>query len=289
MSMKWTIRIVVGALVVLILGAVVGLLVIDSVTRSAIEQNAGTALDVNTSLERAGVKVFGGRLDLDQLDVSNPQGFAETPRFLRLGRASTDLSLLDLPRKRIELDQLLLEDIDVYLERSEGRANYRVILDNLKQFQSQGDPDAGKELLIHEVILRNTTVSVRLLPVGGEATRMEFTVPEIRLENVGTGEDSISTSELVGVITTALFAGIFKQGADILPDDMLEDLGKGIAAIGDLGAVGINIAGESFEGATQLIGDVADELGGVGEDILRGAGDALKGVGNLLGQPDEDD
>jgi len=285
--MKWTIRIVAGVVVVLIVAAVVFIFIVDGVTRSTIERNAETALKVDTRLDRASVKLLGGRLNLDDLDVENPEDFDETPRFLRLGQATTDLSLFDLPRKRIELEQLLLEDIDIYLERTEGRANYRVILDNLHEFQQQGDPDRKKELFIHEVILRDITVSVRLFPLGGEATRMELTIPEIIIEDVGSGDDAVSPSELVGVITTSLLAGIFKQGANVLPEEMLEELGKGVAALGEFGRHTLNIAGDVFEGAGELIGTVAEELGAVGEEIIEGAGDALRGIGDLFRRDDE--
>lgn len=285
--MKWIVRIVAGVLIVLIVTVVVFILVVDGVTRSAIERNAAIALDVNTTLDRAGVKILGGRLDLQQLDVSNPVGFDETPRFLRLGSATTDLSLFDLPRERIELDRLTLEDIEVYLERKAGRANYRVILDNLKRFQEQSDPDRAKELFVHEVVMRDITVHVRLLPIGGDVTRMELTIPEIVIENVGTGDDTVSTSELVGIITASLFAAIFRQGAGILPDDMLEELGKGVAALGELGHFGLTIAGETFGGAIELISTVAEGLGELGEGIIEGVGGALRGVGELFRREDD--
>jgi hypothetical protein len=286
--MKWFIRVTAGLFIVVIVAIVALILVLDGVTRYAVEQSAGVALKVPTRLDGAAIRILGTRFELHELDVANPEGFDETPRFLRLGHAKTDLSLFDLPREHIELDQLVIEDIDVYLERKEGCANYRVILENLKEFQQQRDPAAQRELAVREVILRDITVSVRIFPIGGEATRMELKIPEMKLDNVGTGDNGVSTAQLVGIVTTSLFAGIFRQGAGILPDDMLQELGKGVAALGQLGHFGLTIAGETFSGAVQLIGVVAEGIGSVGEEILQGVGGSLEGIGELFRRRDVD-
>lgn len=286
---KWAVRLVAGAAIVLLVAVVVIVLILDGATRSAIERNATDALDVRTTLDGANVKLLGRRLDLHQLEVSSPEGFDETPRFVRLGHATTDLSLFDLPRERIELQQLLLEDVEVHLDRSGGRANYNVILENLKAFQDRGESDREKELFIHEVVLRDITVHVRVLPIGGDLTRLELSIPEIVIEDVGSGEDGVSTAKLVGVITTALLAGIFQQGADILPEDILKELGQGVAAVGELGQFGMTVAGETFQNAAGLIGAVAENLGSIGEEVIDGIGESLRGVGELFGGDRDDE
>ena len=264
--MKWLLRIIIGIVAALLIAGIIGFFFIDSLARSAIESHSGRALDVQTTLERASIKFVDGRIDLYNFDIGNPEGFDETPRFMLLGHGRVDMSFLDLPRRNVEIERIVLEGIEVHLEHTGLDSNHGTILDNLKTFQGEHDPDPYRKYLVREVVLRDITVNVSVFLVGGEATRVDLEIPEIVLQDVGTGDNALSIGEIVDVVTTSLLAAILHQGADVLPNAVLEGLGAGLKAVGDTGRFGMTIAGEAFTGIGELLDSVLEGLGDVFRD-----------------------
>jgi hypothetical protein len=285
-------------LVILIIGIGIGALFmyIDSLARHGIERGATYALDVPTTLNSADVGVLGGTFEMSGLNVANPQGFS-SPHFLDLGSGKVGVTLASLREDVVELPELTLSDIDVHLERSEGKANYNVILESLKRFESgtpkepNPDKEPGKEFVIRTVTINNINAHVQLLPIGGEATKVEVNVPEIILTDVGQG--GVPMSQLVNVLTQAILESIVKMGGGVIPADLLNDLQGQLGSLAGLGDVGVQIHNNSGE-VVGRFGDLGKNLTGAAEDTIKkgeealdeakkDAEDALKGVKNLLG------
>jgi hypothetical protein len=264
--MKWLFRIILGLVAVLLIAGIIGFFFIDTLARSAIEFHSGRALDVGTTLDRASIKFVDGRIDLYDFDIANPEGFDATPRFILLRHGRVDMSFLDLPRRNVEIERIVLEGIEVNLEHTGLDSNHGTILDNLKTFQGEHDPDPYRKYLVREVVLRDITVNVSVILVGGEATRVDLEIPEIVLRDVGTDDNGLSIGGIIDVVTTSLLAAILHQGADVLPNAVLEGLGTGLNAIGDAGSFGMTIAGEAFTGIGELLDSVLEGLGDVFRD-----------------------
>lgn len=292
------IGILLAIIVVLVLGVIgVGFYYIDSLAKAGIERGATYALDVPTTLDSADVQVFAGKFSMAGLNVANPQGFS-SPHFLALGDGGVAVSLGTLNSKTVVLPELNLSDIDVNLQKAGGKANYQVILDNLKRLESGGKPKepkagsgGGKDFVIKKVEIKNITAHVDLLPVGGDATKVDVTVPEILLTDVGQG--GVPMSQLVNVLTQAILTAIVKNGAGLIPGDILGDLQGQLSqlnALGDVGVQVLNNAGEivgSFgknaEELTKNAGDIGKKAEEAVDDIKKGAEDAAEGIKGLLG------
>jgi hypothetical protein len=227
------------------------------------------------------------------LDVANPEGFS-SPHFLTLGNGGVAVSLGTLNSKTVELPELNLTDIDVNLQKSGGKANYKVILDNLKRLESGGKPKqpkagsgGGKDFVIKKVEIRNITAHVDLLPIGGEASKVDVTVPEIVLTDVGEG--GVPMSQLVNVLTQAILTAIVKTGGGLIPGDILGDLQGQLGQLSGLGDVGVKVldnAGqvvEQFGKSAEGLEDAAKKAGEAVEGAKKGAEDAIEGVKGLLG------
>ncbi len=251
---------VIGALVVM---AVVIVIAIDGITERLIESHVGDSLGVTTTLDNTSVQLIDGRLDLYQLDIANPEGFESTPWFLRLKEGKGELSFVDLLHKVVEVERITLEGIEINLEHKGVSSNYGTILDNIKAFQERSDPESRRKFIIHEVVLRDITVNVSYFPIGGDATRTDLHIPEIILNEVGTSEDGISNAEIAGVLTTALLAAILHEGPKVLPDAILDGLGNGLGALGNIAQYSISIASQGFDNVGELLGSVMESIGGV--------------------------
>ena len=292
---------ILAALIALVLLAALALFMyIDHVAKAGIERGATYALGVQTTVGGADVGVFSGKFGMSGLNVSNPQGF-ETPHFLLLNDGQVAVSLATLRQDTVEMPTLHLTGLDMNLEKKEGKSNYDVILDNLKRLESGEKPKdktgKGKDFVIREILIRDVNVQVDVLPLGGELSRVKVPIDEIRLTDVGTGEQNgLKFTELADVILKAVFAAIIENGPD-LPGEVLGELENGLASLRSLSDMGIDAA-TVIDGQVQelagTIGKTAEELGkglegaaGGLEDLGKQADEGLKGLGDLLGG-DED-
>ncbi|MHC4108001.1 MAG: hypothetical protein ACYSTY_07940 [Planctomycetota bacterium] len=288
--MKRQILRIAGVLLVLLIAAVVTVvLYLDAIAKGAIEAGATYALGVQTTLQDADVRLLLGRLSIAGLDVENPEGF-ERDHFLRLDQGRVAVQLGSLRQETVDLPHLRLNGVDLNLERRNDKANYNVILGNLKKVESAREEPAdkpaekkpGKKFVIEEVTVTDIHVGVDLLPFGGELTRLDVPIDEIRLQNVGSG-GGVPMDQLTGIVIKAIFAALMSE-AGSLPADLVKDLGNALAGLEQLGDLGISLATGSGDLITGIGAGTVDTVGGVGEGVLEGVGGAVEEVGKGVGE-----
>ena len=273
--MKKLIKMVAVLLILLVLATVAVALYIDTIAKTAIERGATYALGVETTLGSADVGLWSGTFSMGDMTIANPAGF-ESPYFTHLGQGDVKVAIKTLLQETVELPTLTLTNLDMHLEKKQGKANYDVILENLKRFESQEnaqDDAGGKKFIIEEVLIKNIMVHVQLLPLGGDLTKLDVPIDEVRLHDVGSGTDgSVLMSELTSVIIKAVLAAIVQKGGGLIPSDILGDLGQGL---GSLAEMGVDVA--------TGLGDRIKDAGGGLDEVTEGLGDAIKSIGDGLG------
>lgn len=287
--------ILVVAVVLLALGA------IDSITKTAVERGGTYALGVPTTLEKADVKLTKGSLELASLNVANPEGFT-TPHFMALSSGLADADVQSIMSDRMRIEEIVLDGLDINLEKSASGSNYGKILENLEKL-SPKDPDAqpkqdpekkGPALVIDRLVIRNVAVHADVVPLPGvssEATRVNVNLSEIVLTEIGDGAKPMEIAEVVAVVVQAVMQAVVEAAGDQLPGEILNGLESSLAGLGDLSDLGIGVAAKFGDQAVEIIGDLgkeaekalegaADEVGGAVDDIKDEIG---KGIGGLLG------
>lgn len=251
-------------LVVLVAAAGVGIVYyVDSIAKEAVERGGTYALGVPTKLGDADVGLLSGGFDMKKLDVSNPQGY-KSASFLSMGEGGVRVSLSTLRQPIVEVPRLALSDIQINLEKSGDKANYQVILDNLKKLES-GQPQQqpkgdGKKYVINEVEIKNVKVHVDLLPAGGALTQVDIALDEVRLKDVGTAGKGVPLSDLASIIVKALMSAIASKGQGIIPGELLGDLQGKLAQLQNLDQLGVKLSAQLNEQATKVIGDVQKDV-----------------------------
>lgn len=302
----------VGVAFILLIAVVVFIFVaIDQIAKQGVERGATYALDVPTTLDTADINILGGEVGFTGLTIANPEGY-DTPHFLALGSAEAAVDLGTLQNDTVEMQALIIDGIDIYLDKEDGKANYDVILENLKRFESAdtgegegddappADPDAPtKKFVIRTVEIRNVTAHVEFLPFGGgDIVRPTVTVPEIILQDVGE-TDPVTIAKLTNILIKSIFASVISVGSDVLPAGLVNGLNAGLGGLTDLASSGIGIGVDMGEGVINVVGDVGGlAAGAVGDvtgaatdavgDVGEGAVDAVRGVGGLLGLGNND-
>ena len=278
--MKKLIKLVVVLLLLLVVLLVAAFFYIDTIAKTAIERGSTYALGVPTTLKSADIKVFSGQFGMAGLNVSNPQGF-KTSHFMTLGNGGVAVSLPSLREEVITLPYLKLDAIDLNLEKTDGKSNYQVILDNLKKLEGESkEPtpkkeEEGKRFIVKEVSITNVKVHVNQ---GGLIQNIEIPIDEIKLKDVGSESGKgVLLKDLAGVIVQAVFAAAVQVGGNLIPTEMLGELKGGLEQLDSLEKLAdIESLGKNLENISAPLKDIGDKLK---ED----PGKAIKDLGGLLG------
>jgi hypothetical protein len=275
-------RVALVVLAGLLLLGVAAWLFAGKLAKSAVERAGTHALGVRTELGSLHVGLFAGELDLSDLSIENPEGFEE-PHFLELDEGRFEVALGTLTEQRIEAPLLELSGLELALEKREGRTNYGVILERLKQISGGKAPEAppedegGKTFIVHEVVIRDITARVDLLAVGGDLSEVVVTLPELRFHELGEGGAPLSA--IVAEVVRAVLAAVVEAGAGRIPEAVLDELEGGLAQIREgldelgtragqvLDEIGV---GEGLEKASGAVEDALEEAGGVLDEVFGG-------------------
>jgi hypothetical protein len=272
--MKLVLRILIGVGVVFLLLALGAVFLIDSLAVQAVERGGSYALGVPTGLDSADIGLFSGEFSLAGLSVANPPGY-ERPEFLTLREARLEVATGSVLSERIRVPLLELSGIALDLEKNAQGTNYGAILDNLGRFESGNATPAeeeaaggGKSFVLERLVVRDVTARIDLLPMGGEATEITLSIPEIVLENFG---QELSLAEICSLVVKTILSASLKAGAGVLPADFLEDLGGRLKGLEALPGKVVQQVGGAIDQATR-------ELSGEAGKALQGAGEKLKGL-----------
>lgn len=267
--MKSWLKVVLGVIVALVLVAIAAFIYADSIAKRAVERTTGQTLGVETSLDGISLAIFGGEAELKGFEAENPSGAGfKAEHFLTIREGDVRVTLGSLLGDKVVVPKVELKGLDVILEKSGGENNYDVILANMKK-QDQQDPDAqaGKKYVINELIISDIKVHADMLPIGGELTRVNLDIPEIRLKDVGSDSDNgVVMQEVTNVVLKAIFAAIVKEGGGVVPPDITLAIGKNLQGMESLSKFGVGDIGELGE----RLNETTKEVGKIGE--------ALKGV-----------
>jgi uncharacterized protein involved in outer membrane biogenesis len=304
--MKLIKRLILVAVLLVILVAVALFYYIDSIAKSGIEKGATYALGVDTKLDNVSIGLFSGKFGMDKLHVTNPSGFS-SPHFFALGKAELAVSLGSLMGDKVHVPRIAFKDIDLHLDKANGKANYDVIMENLKKLESKSDDTVkdesgtGKRFVIDVIEIENVAVHVNLLPELGQLTKLDISIPSLTLKNIGSDSDKGALmADVTDVVIKAIMKAVIAKGG--LPADMLGDLQGRLAQLQNIDKVGIQMADKVINDVTgKVTGEIEKVTKDLGKDLLKDAGkdmakdltkdltkDLGKGVGDLFGKDKKD-
>jgi hypothetical protein len=260
--MKLVKRALLAVLLLACAGLAAGWFFLDPLVGSAIEKGSTYATGVETRVGGVDASFFSGRFGIRDLSLANPPGFRPEP-FVRLASARATWQSGSILSDTIQMDELLLDGVELNLERVGSGTNYGKILANLEKLSSgdKGNTAAsqgGRQLAIRKIEIRNVRAGLRLSGVPLASGSMEVEAPSIVIDDF---RSDGSTTEIVARLTRAVLQAILENvlsaGKDIFPADLAKDLGRGLAGL---------------KGA----------VGGGAKDVLHGLEGALKGAGGIL-------
>jgi len=232
----------------------------------AIETAGTKSLGVGVSVDDVDLSLVRGRLKLKDLVVRNPRGYKHD-NLLELPKGMVEVNLKSLLSDTVRIKQLTLDGAVVVLEQKDLlRNNVKDILKAIPRPPATAEEVEGKKLHIDKLVISNTTVKVKLLPLPGKADTIPLKLSTIRMTDLGT-DNKLSMATLMGKILQAIAGGITEEGKDLLPNELIGGLsgilGKTLGLGEDLLKGGSDAGKKILEGV---------------QDMGKGLGEGLKGL-----------
>lgn len=270
MKKSKVLRISLIVLIVLVVLVAAVWLAIDSIAKTGVERGAQYALQTPTELDSMNVSLLRGQVVMNGLTIRNPEGF-KSDHLMQSGTFDVEVAPGSLLSDTIEVKHFELDGLDLIIERQLTGTNVSKILDNLKRFGKEDQPDEpaedepaeGKQIRVDRIVVRNVAAHFVLTATADKAPPVTVKVPELVIEDIGSGDSgAVTVAELVAKVVPAILAGVLKEAKGVVPDDMLGNLDTQVAE-----------TAKAVRGSV----DVLIEKGG------EGVGKAVEKVGELLG------
>lgn len=297
-KIKTLARVVFGILFLIVVMVVIMLSMIDSIAKSAVEEGASYALQVDTRLDKMNVRLLNGQITMNGLHISNPEGFT-TSHLMRSGRFDLTVRPGSLLSDTVEVSRFEIDGLDLNIEQKLTSSNIGKILDNLKRF-NRGKKDIkkegeGKKIKADMIVIKNVVahfhLPMNLLPSGPVTVK----VPEIKLENVSSDNaEGVIISELVARIIPAILVAVIEQSSGVVPADFLKGLDTQVTEVAKAVGTQVDAIQKQLEQQIKKIGEKgekaikeqSEKVVEQGQKALEEAGDAVM---QLLGGKKKND
>ena len=269
-AMKWIKRILL--VVVLLIVAAVGIAYVslNSILCSVIQRQATASLGVDTTLDSAHLSILGGKVDLENLQVSSPPNFS-APKIFTLGGIAVAVHYGQLTGEPIHIQQIVIDHPVLVVEQSKLQLN----LDALMHQEPQAPKTSGGQetqpikLVIDELDLNDAQVT--FMPgIPGLAQSIQVPIASLSLKNIGNSggnQDGVAVKEVILETSTAL-AGKAVADSNLSPPVKLV-LSQELAAMSTQLNSGFDAQFQNLAGT--MTKQLAPKLQGTIDQLLSGA------------------
>lgn len=244
-----------AAIVVLALAAVVlTSLYLDSGIKRGVETFGPRLTKTPVKIEGVNLSLLSGSGSVKGFELGNPEGF-KSPTAIKVGQAKLGVRPSTLLADKIVVNTIQLEAPEITFETDLRGNNLSKILANLEESTggpsettpAETEPAASTKLQVNEFLITGGKIHVSLTALGGKGATVPL--PEIRLNDLGTGPDGITAAELTKKVLQVVLNESVKTASATA-----SDLAKNIAA---------DVTGQAQSAATQAVGKVTERLGGL--------------------------
>jgi hypothetical protein len=242
------------ALVVLVILAVVAVgLLLDKAIKTGVETVGPKVTKVDIKLDSVGLSLLSGGGSIKGLVVGNPTGY-KTASAINVGEASLSLVPKSLLADKIIVKSIKIQGPEITYETNLKESNLSKIVANMQEVTGGGQKEPtkpqqpapskegkpGKKLQVDEVVITGGKIHVAVTALaGGSAT---VPLPDIHLQDLGTGPDGITPEDLTVKILGAIEQGTVKAAAGAVAD-----IAKGAVYIAK------DVAGNASSNAVQSV------------------------------------
>lgn len=194
---------------------------LDSAIKKGVETLGPKVAQVEVKLDSASLSILSGSGKIRGLMVGNPEGF-RTRSAVHIGSASLAVQIGSIFSPKVVVRSVHVQQPEITLEASFHGSNLSKILKNLKSSSGAegkpvtGDGKPGKKLEVDEVVIAGGKVRVSFVGLAGKTA--DVPLPEIRLKDLGTGPEGITTAELADKVLSAMLDKSIEVSAGAVAD-----------------------------------------------------------------------
>ena len=246
----------IGAAVLLII--VIALVVfINAIAKTAIQEGATYALGVSTKVEGVDLSFLGGSAEIKGLKIANPEGFGDG-NFLDLGRAYVSLSPGSVLTDTIVVRDIVVESPVLRIRQKGLKTNVSAILENINKLappEEGGEQPAAPKAQAKKYKIGNiklTGARVEYSIVGTPVVPVPL--PPIEIKGIDSADGTgVTIGKVIQQVLAAMVKSAGEAGAGVIPKDV-----------------------------TDAVGKTAAEAKAAVDTTVKGATDAVKGIGNAF-------
>ena len=256
-------KLLVTIIILIVLLVVAFKIVGNSILKTAIETAATKTLNVAVTLDDVKLSLLAGQIETKNLAVSNPAGF-EHDHIFELGNMLINVQTTSLLSDTINIERMTLDGLNVVIEQKGLSNNLHTLIKSMpkaepskeeKPEQPAEPQKPGKNLKISELEITNIHIKAKLLPIAGKADTVEFSLPPIKMKDIG-GDKKIDTAALVKKILTRISTAIAEKSAGRLPQDIIGPIKSSL--------------GEQSEAVIEKSKQLLEETKDVGKELTEG-------------------
>lgn len=215
-------KIALSVIVLIIVGVAAVYFVRNMLVEKGVEAGSEYALGVPTNLGSARLELRGGSVDLNNLEVSNPDGFT-ADHILTLRRGVLDVDAGSVLDDEVKVDSFIIEGVNLNLEQIDNKGNFKVLLDHIKQLDLSSSEESQK-FRIGLIALRDINVSGSLSLMGKKYDK-SYKLEDFSIRNVGS-DNGAKISEITAKVVNTLITKALASGSGVLPAGFGQNLGE---------------------------------------------------------------
>jgi len=221
------------AVVVVLLIGVLGYLYfsLNSLVKKAVETVGPTITRTDVRLASARLSPFSGSGALNGFVICNPEGF-KGPFALKLGSIAVSVDKETILKDPIVVNSVIIRDAEIALIGTPSGNNLGKLMQNIQSAGSTSSKTkeekppqeaSSKKFVIKEVVISGTKVHLAASALD-QKVNQTLSIPDIRLQNIGTAGKGISARDVAMQIITPLINAAAREGINALAKQGLQQL-----------------------------------------------------------------
>jgi len=175
----------------------------DSLLKSGIETAGSRVLQTGVTVGAVAVSPLSGNGGIQELKIANPAGFS-APYAMELGGLDVGVEVGSVLSDVVVIDHILINDPVITYESRITTDNIRTLLGNLgsrtgQQPAQDESAETGKRVIIRDFQMLGPRVNV-----SSTLGSAEITIPDLRLQNIGSDNAAVTVAEAGRQIFAAL-------------------------------------------------------------------------------------
>jgi uncharacterized protein involved in outer membrane biogenesis len=230
---KLIVRLLIALVVVVVLAVAAVGLFLDGAIKKGVETFGPRLTKVEIKLNSVSLSLFSGSGTIKGLVVGNPEGY-KTPSSINVGTATLALKPGSLLSDKIVIKTINVKGPEITYETDLRHNNLSQILANVQGASSSGQAEPAqpqqpgqpkpaqpaRKLEVDEFVITGGKIHVNVTTLEGQAAIIPL--PDIHLQNLGTGPDGITAAEL-----TQLVLAEIEKVATPAASSVVADISKG--------------------------------------------------------------